>query len=74
MNKLSLVGHEHGGWDSLRFPKSRDCADIDCNAVSCMFNFRKKCTTPSNASIDHTGRCKGFRITPILKNDKESRY
>lgn len=43
---------------------SRDYADIDCKAVSCVCNRLRKCSVPSLAKISDDGRCEGFAARP----------
>jgi len=51
------------------FPYSRDFEDIDCSAVSCVYNNNKKCTVPSLAKIGVDGRCTGFLVASNVVKD-----
>ncbi|MFA5766585.1 MAG: hypothetical protein WC919_01510 [Candidatus Paceibacterota bacterium] len=51
----SLLPHHDG------YPVSRDWQDIECKAMSCVYNFSGICTVPSLCEISEEGRCKGFK-------------
>ena len=53
--------------DEYRYPTSRDWKEIDCNALSCIYNQDNKCTVPSLAIINKDGKCKGFKVKPKTK-------
>lgn len=53
--------------DLGRYPSCRDCKDISCNAISCIYNKDESCTVPSLAIIDKNGKCKGFKTKPKTK-------
>ena len=39
---------------------SRDYADLDCQAMGCIFNHNMKCIIPSRCKIGTGGMCEGF--------------
>jgi len=55
----SLMPHHDG------YPVSRDWQDIECKAISCIYNSSGICTIPSLCEIGEDGRCKGFKINII---------
>ena len=48
-----------GDW---QHPVSRDWAEVDCQAISCVYNKSEKCSVPSLAKIGEDGKCKGFSL------------
>lgn len=64
MEKRGIM-ERNSGYRSGEFPYSREWADIDCSAVSCVNNRNKKCVIPSYAIIDDNGKCTGFKSVYI---------